>query len=216
MEKKIKIIKLILLILILIILFIKIFFLKELSHIQKNDDFLFLRLLSKGISSEYQNNLNNYQTIKNNNKYIKEYRFKINYKNMNFKSIDLVKTINEETLIYEKIAPGTNGSFNIILDSNYDLKYTIGFNSINEKPKNLNFRAIKNEKIIGEADSLEKLSEKLTGYINKNEKINITVNWYWDYESQQDKEETDRQDTKDSENIERYQFKIYTLGEEIF
>ena len=60
MEKKIKIIKLILLILILIILFIKIFFLKELSHIQKNDDFLFLRLLSKGISSEYQNNLNNF------------------------------------------------------------------------------------------------------------------------------------------------------------
>ena len=36
---------------------------------------------------------------------------------MNFKSIDLAETIDKDTLVYEKIAPGTSGSFNILLDS---------------------------------------------------------------------------------------------------
>lgn len=56
MKNKIK--TLILPIFILIILFIKIFFLREISEIQKNDDFLFLKLLSNGefLSNEFQNN----------------------------------------------------------------------------------------------------------------------------------------------------------------
>lgn len=133
---------------------------------------------------------------------------------MDFKSIDLSETIDKETLVYEKIAPGTSGSFNILLDSNQNLKYKIEFNSINEKPHNLNFRALRNEEILGEANTLEELSEKLTGYINQNEKINITINWYWNYESEENQEDTDIQDTKDSENIKRYQFNVCALGEE--
>lgn len=134
---------------------------------------------------------------------------------MDFKSIDLANTIDRETLVYEKIAPGTSGNFNILLDSNQNLNYKIEFNSINEKPKNLNFRALKNEQIIGEANTLEKLSEKLTGYIKKNEKINITINWYWDFENQKNQQNTDIQDTKDSENIKRYQFNVCVLGEDV-
>lgn len=203
------------LILILVILFIKIFFLKNLSKIQKSDDFLFLKLLSKGSYIDYQNNNNDYLISQNNKGYEKVYKFKINYKNMDFKSIDLSKTIDKETLIYEKIAPGTSGNFNILLDSNQNLKYRIEFESINEKPKNLNFIALNNEKLLGESDTLEGLSEKLIGYINKNENINITIKWYWNFENEQDKENTDIQDTKDSENMETYKFNVYTVGEEI-
>ena len=145
----------------------------------------------------------------------KIYKFKVNYKNMDFKSIDLSETMDKETMIYEKIAPGTRGNFNILLDSNQNLKYKIEFNSINKKPSNLNFRALKNGEILGEANTLEELSEKLTGYINKDEKIDITINWYWNFENEQGQEYTDIQDTKDSENIKRYQFGVYALGEEI-
>ena len=214
MKKKKKIILKLILILILIILFLKIFFLKGLSNIQKNGDFLFLKLFSNGesLSKDIQNSEDDLLGIED-REYQKVYNFKIDYKNIDFKSIDLAETIDKNTLVYEKIAPGTSGSFNILLDSNQNLKYKIEFNSINEKPQNLNFRALKNGEVLGEANTLEELSKELTGYINKDEKIDFTINWYWNYES--DKENSDIQDTKDAENIKRYQFNLYILGEEI-
>lgn len=207
MKNKSKIATKSVIILILIILFIKIFFLKELSKIPAIDDFLFLKLLSNGTLNKDSCQINNSK---------EEYKFKINYNNIDFKSINLAETINRETLVYEKIAPGTSGSFNILLESNQNIKYKIQFCSINEKPKNLKFKALKNQEIIGDTNTLEELSKKLTGYINKNEKVNITIKWYWNFENNQDEENTNMQDTKDSENIRRYQFNIYTLGEECY
>lgn len=124
-------------------------------------------------------------------------------------------TIDKKTLIYEKIAPGTSGNFDILLESNQNLKYKIEFYSINDKPKNLNFKAFNNDRLLGEANTLEELSKDLSGFIKKNEKINITIYWYWNFENEDNKEYTDIQDTKDSENIKKYQFNISTLGEEI-
>ena len=216
MKKKKKIILKLILILILVILFLKIFFFIVLLNIQKNDDFLFLKLFSNGVSlSEDKQNSEEYLLGTEDREYQKVYNFKIDYKNMDFKSIDLAETIDKETLVYEKIAPGTSGSFNILLDSNQNLKYKIEFNSINEKPQNLNFRAFKNGEVLGEANTLEELSEKLTGYINQDEKFDIAINWYWNFESEQNQEYTDIQDTKDAENIKKYQFNVYALGEEV-
>lgn len=216
MKKKKKIILKLILILILIILFLEIFFLKGLSNVQKIDDFLFLKLFSNGLSlSKGIQNNEGYSIRTENGEYQKVYKFKIDYKNMDFKSIDLLETIDKKTLVYEKIAPGTSGSFDILLDSNQSLKYKIEFNSINEKPHNLNFKALRNGEILGEANTLEELSEKLIGYINQDEKINITINWYWNFENEQNRESTDIQDTKDSGNIKIYQFNICALGEEV-
>lgn len=200
--KKVKIFKLIL-ISILIILLIKIFFSKNFLNLKVSDDYLFLKLLSNtkhNIDSEYTENE-------------KEIKFKIDYKNINFKSINLAKTIDKNILVYDKIAPGSRGSFNIILNSNKNLKYKIQFKSINKKPINLNFQALKSEKVIAQTNTLEELSTKLDGYIYENQEINITINWYWNYENSE--EEKDFQDTKDAENIKTYQFNILTYGEEI-
>ena len=201
-----KIILTLILSMLIIILFIKIFFLKSLSGIQKHDDFLFIKFLS-----DENPNVDSYHTARNTS--IKEYKFKIDYKNMNLKPIDIADTINKKTLVHEKIAPGTSGSFNILLESNQNLKYGIRFDSINQKPKNLNFKALKDGILIEEADSLEELSEKLTGYISKEQKINITIVWYWNFENND--EEMDLQDTLDSMNIKKYQFNILTFGEEL-
>lgn len=206
MKNKRKIIFKLILILILIILFIKIFFLKGLINVEKIDDFLFLKLFSNGV---YQKNSTQ------DDKYKKIYEFKINYKNLDFKSLNLSDTIDKNTLIYEKIAPGTSGSFDISLYSNQNLKYRIEFDSINEKPKNLKFKALKSGEILEESNTLESLSKKLTGDINQNEKINITINWYWNYEDKENGEDADIQDTKDCENIKSYKFNVYAFGEEI-
>ena len=206
MKNKRKIIFKLILILILIILFIKIFFLNGLINVEKIDDFLFLKLFSNGV---YQKNSTQ------DDKYKKIYEFKINYKNLDFKSLNLSDTIDKNTLIYEKFAPGTSGSFDILLYSNQNLKYRIEFDSINKKPKNLKFKAFKSGEILEESNTLESLSKKLTGDINQNEKINITINWYWNYEDKENGEDTDIQDTKDCENIKSYKFNVYAFGEEI-
>lgn len=197
------------LLIIFIIVFIKIFFLNRLYGTQGLDDILFLRLLSNGNSKG-----DSYSIVNNNTEKQKQYNFKISYKNTEFRTIDLSNTIDNDTLVYERIAPGTKGSFNILLDSTQNLKYKIDFYSKNEKPKNLKFKALREGGILGEADTLEELSKELVGYINKNEKINIIVEWYWSYEDNQNKEYSDIQDTKDSENIRTYQFTICTSGEE--
>lgn len=57
------------------------------------------------------------------------------------------------------------------------------------------------------------LSEKLDGNIAKKEKIKINIQWYWNFEN--NKANSDIQDTEDSKKIKRYQFNLYALGEEI-
>lgn len=199
--KKKKILK-ILLILILIFLFIKMIFFKSLSNSKTIEDFLFFKVL--GDNLKVSEDIIDVEE--------KEYRLNVNYKNIDFRNINLSETINRETLIYEKIAPGTKGSFNIILEANKNSKYKVVFNSIDKKPQNLKFKANINNKEIGKANTLEELQKYLIGYIRKDEKIDIRVNWYWEFE---DNEENDKQDTKDAQYIKKYQFDINAIGEEI-
>lgn len=202
--KKKKILK-ILLILILIFLFIKMIFFKSLSNSKIIEDFLFFKVLGDNLKVS-----EDIIDVKE-----KEYRLNVNYKNIDFRNINLAETINRKTLIYEKIAPGTRGSFNIILEANKNSKYKVVFNSINEKPQNLKFKANINNKEIGKANTLEELQKYLIGYIRKNEKIDIRVNWYWEFEDNEDNEQNDKQDTKDAQYIKKYQFDINAIGEEI-
>ena len=141
------------------------------------------------------------------------YIFKVDLKNIDIKQIDLMKTVDKNTCLNKKIAPGTSGNFNILLDTNKDSKYKIYFQSVNEKPQNLYFKAIKDGKEIAKTQTLEELSEKLDGNIVKKEKIKINIQWYWNFEN--NKANSDIQDTEDSKKIKRYQFNLYALGEEI-
>lgn len=191
--------KILILFLIIIILFITIFFLKRLSKINTFDDFLFIKLFSNSNEKSKTKSV--------------EYEFDVNYGNIDIKSINLVKTIDNKTLVNEKIAPGTNGYFDIILVSNQNLKYKVEFQSLNEKPQNLKFKAFINGKLITEENDLERLSSKLIGNIDKNHQIKITINWYWEYENKENKEDNNIQDTEDAKNIKKYQFRICTTGE---
>lgn len=127
---------------------------------------------------------------------------------INYKKINLMQTINIENLINRKIEPGTNGNFEIVLNSNYNLEYKIGFISKNAKPRNLQFSIGQKGK---KYRTLESLQEELKGNINKYQTIKIPVFWEWEYETDL---KGNYEDTKDGENIGKYNFEIYTVGKE--
>ena len=116
-------------------------------------------------------------------------------------------TINSKTLINEKIAPGLEGTFDIILKTNANSKYYIKFENQTEKPKNLRFKDLNSQK---ETNTLEELEEVLVGNINREDVKKVSIYWFWPYESD---ENEDIQDTKDSKNIGKYIFDIYVIGE---
>lgn len=123
--------KKIILILAIFILVIILFFYKKYSNNLFQDELIFFKLFS----CEQKEN-----TVISENK---KYYFNVSYKNIDFKNIYLADTIKSNNLIKEKIAPGTEGEFEIILQSNKKINYQIRFKSTNEKPKNLKFSIVR-------------------------------------------------------------------------
>lgn len=201
LNNKLKILKLSIILLISITIII---ILNSNIKLFQSDDYIFLKIFQKTTNQPKDT----YNTKKEEN-----YVFKVSFKSIDIKQIDLIKTVNKNTYVNEKIAPGTSGNFNILIETNKDSKYKIYFQSVNEKPQNLYFKAIKDGKEIAKTQTLEELSEKLDGNIAKKEKIKINIQWYWNFEN--NKANSDIQDTEDSKKIKRYQFNLYALGEEI-
>ena len=130
----------------------------------------------------------------------------IQYQNRKLKALNLSDTVDNKTLVYEKIAPGTSGRFDILLTSNENLNYKIEFESKSEKPTNLQFYTSEKGKSY---HSLEELGEDLTGTVLKKEEKTIPVHWKWEYEIS---EEQDKQDTLEAKKIREYDFLIYVQG----
>ena len=171
----------------------------------KNNDFLFLKFLASGQKDSIDNL--NQKSI---------YKFNVDYKDMKLKSINLLDSADKTTFVYEKIAPGSKGEFEIELNSNQNLKYRIEFKSNNAKPQNLNFKVFNDNVFLDEANTLEKLSESMKGNINKKQKIIYKIEWYWEFQNSQGLEKVDIQDTNDAKNINQYNFDVYTYGIDMF
>lgn len=197
-KKKIIIFFIILVCIILFIInFIKYDFLQE--------DLLFFHFLN--FNNYSQNKLaEEKENTNKEEKNTKTIKFNVQYKDTDFKVLNLTQTIDNKTLVYEKIAPGTNGNFDILLSCNQNMNYKIGFESKNEKPTNLQFYTSKEEK---KYNTLEKLGESLVGTIFKLEKKRITVYWNWEYETNKI---NDEKDTEEAKKIKEYNFIIYVQG----
>lgn len=125
-----------------------------------------------------------------------------------------------------KIAPGTNGEFDIVIDANDSkniLSYNIKIKEYGNKPDNLLFRLKKNGELINTTYStLEELAEKeLNGYI-KNSIETFTIVWCWKYETGENLEIITIEDEKDTfagsgkiagkENLFDYSFSLKVIG----
>ena len=70
------------------------------------------------------------------------WNFQVNGQKEQVQNIQLTSTCNNETLVDNKIAPGTKGSFNIMVDgtgSDVGINYKINFEEKGTKPTNLKF-----------------------------------------------------------------------------
>ena len=177
---------------------------KDFSGFQ--EDIIFFKLFdnanTQDESSKKQNtNKTNYEVST-----VPQYRFEVKYENIKLQDINLANTVNYDTLIKEKIAPGTSGNFNLILISTQDIDYQVKFESKNEKPKNLKFFV---DGMKQEFNSLEELQQILQGHLYAKEEKIIKINWKWDYENS---DIGNRQDTEDSKNIFQYNFEVKVLG----
>lgn len=192
----------ILLIILLIIINILIKLIFSSGKFNSKEDLIFFKLF--GQSNTKSTIASNYERASTPNIYI----FDVEYQNMNFKNIDLINTVDNKTLVNEKIAPGTNGEFDIVLTSNKNLKYYVKFESKNQKPKNLVFSIKGKDETY---QTLEEMQKDLIGNIKQGEEKVITVLWKWKYESGGNE---DFQDTYDGINLSKYNFNIYTIGGE--
>ena len=139
------------------------------------------------------------------------WNFNVNGESRELKSINLMQTCKQETLTNGKIAPGTAGYFDIIIDtanSDVGINYQVVFENEQGKPTNLTF-TYQDKKY----KNIKELENILTGTINANEseKIKvITIDWQWNYET------NDNQiDTQDGLNLKNYNFDIIVTGSQI-
>ncbi len=142
--------------------------------------------------------------------------FKVNGKEDQIQKIDLLSTYDNETLIDNKIAPGTSGKFDIILDatgSDVGVNYQVRFLNESEKPQNLVFVYDNNE-----YSTIQDLEQNLTGTIDANEENKtrtITIEWKWKYETGSTEEEINQNDIIDTETakqIRNYTFDVNVIG----
>ena len=171
--------KIVILILIFIIILFILFKILQSEKFNFQEDLIFFKIFGVGKIQEEGNEKS-------------EYEIEVIKGKSNYKEIELLQTIDIKTLVNEKVAPGTKGSFNVFLTSNSDVDYEVEIIDKNNKPKNLKFEI--NEKV---------------GKIEKDEVKKVEINWEWPYEINV---EEDSQDTKDGENIDEFNFEICTIG----
>ena len=145
--------------------------------------------------------------------------FKVNGQKEQVQEIKLISTCDDETLVDHKIAPGTSGSFNIMVDgtgSEVGIAYNITFQEEANKPNNLKFIY---EDV--EYNSIEELEQNLSGIINANDEDKtktLNIQWKWDYETGSTEEEikaNDTLDTQDAQAIANYTFKVIVTGTQV-
>lgn len=150
---------------------------------------------------------------------IASWSFKVNDNDEKIQTISLKSTVNNETLINNKIAPGTKGMFQIKLDATdaeVGINYKIVFENEKSKPTNLKFEY--ENKLY---NSISELQSVLIGTINANdnEKIkNIIINWYWPYETGTTAKEINVNDNIDTQNgkmLDNYTFDVVITGTQV-
>jgi len=150
---------------------------------------------------------------------VADWSFLVNGESSKITNINLANTYNKEILKENTIAPGTEGSFDIVVDatgSEVRIDYIIMFENETNKPLNLKF-------LYGETmvNSIKELEPLLKGQIlaQDNEKVRtMKIKWIWKYETGEDAEQIEKNnkaDTQDGKLLENYKFDVVIQGNQI-
>lgn len=152
---------------------------------------------------------------------IATWSFKVNGEKEQVETINLASTVNDETLVNNKIAPGTKGNFNIVIDttdSDVGINYDISFSDEVNKPTNLKF-IYEGE----EYQSVEELGDILSGTISANanpvdKTKTFNIGWEWKYETGLDQNSISQNDIIDTQNgttLNNYTFNVIVSGTQV-
>ena len=150
---------------------------------------------------------------------IATWNFKVNNGKEEIQTIELKSKENNTTLVDNKIAPGTEGSFDIRVDgtgSDVGIDYHIDFENETTKPSNLKF--IYDNKEYNTISELEDiLSGRFDANVSNKEKV-YTIKWKWPYETGKTNEEkaiNNKKDTDESQKISNYSFNVIVSGTQV-
>ncbi len=150
---------------------------------------------------------------------IANWHFLVNENESTTQTINLASTLNNETLVDNKIAPGTNGEFTITIDgsgSDVGIQYDLEIKNETKKPQNLYF-TYNGQKY----EELSKITNITSGMFEANaeEKVKtITIYWEWPFEiggPESEKAENNGKDTIDATTMQNYSFDIVVTGTQI-
>ena len=132
-------------------------------------------------------------------------------------TISLADTIENSTIKENRIAPGTNGDFTIVIDavgSEVDIDYKVELLEETNKPQNLKFSCNGNiYNSLSELISSEDIFSGTIEYLDSEMKKEILVEWEWPYESYNTEGILlDDIDMQDGENISNYEFTLKITG----
>lgn len=149
---------------------------------------------------------------------VAKWSFKVNEQTEEFATIKLAETYDKSTLQSGRIAPGTKGSFDLIIDatdSEVGVKYEVDFLEETNKPTNLIFKS--GNKTVS---TIEELESVLTDTINAddtNKVRTLTINWEWPYETKTGNgvAQNDKIDTSEGLKALEYTFNVKVTGTQV-
>lgn len=150
---------------------------------------------------------------------IAKWFFSVNDATEEMETIKLADTYNQGTLLDGKIAPGTSGSFDLIVDagdSEVGVKYEVDFQNETNKPSNLKFKY--NDKVLDEIEEYEEFFTDTIDADDTNKTRTLTVEWEWPYETGSDEAsilENDKIDTNDGLDAQNYGFDVVVTGTQV-
>lgn len=150
---------------------------------------------------------------------IAKWYFSVNESTEKMETIKLADTYNQDTLLDGKIAPGTSGSFNLIVDagdSEVGVKYEVDFQNETNKPTNLKFKY--NGEVLDEIEEYEKFFTGTIDADDSNKTRTLTVEWEWPYETGVDETsilENDKIDTDEGVEAQDYKFDVVVTGTQV-
>lgn len=147
---------------------------------------------------------------------VANWNFLVNGQSEQITNISLAQNCNLDTLKENCIAPGTAGSFQIVINAEgcqTGVDYHVKFENESGKPTNLKFS------YEGEIfSSLQALESKLDGKIvasAESKTVVLDIQWFWNYETGNTREEikkNDEIDTKEAKQIRNYTFDVVVTG----
>ena len=145
---------------------------------------------------------------------IAKWSFNVGKESEAIENIQLVSTVNKETLVNGKIAPGTSGQFFINIDgtgSEVGIDYDVKFSNEKNKPTNITFSyGGQNYKSLSEITDMK----GSIGIDETSKTRRIQVLWTWEYETGTGEEmrANDQIDTQEGSADLDYSFDIIVTG----